>query len=694
MNSGATSSTVVANVAPTNDQLPGALQVRRDGAWEVPTVVWAAGLAVLCIWVAVRLGLLDVWDTVAGPGGVSTRLPDTFATVDHPFHAARAETLRRSLLDGDLLRWIAHHQGGYPVEFYPLGEAWAEVVVWAAALGTLPLAYAHKLVIVAVLLLPGLAFWLLARRDGWSPVVAFAALTAHVAVPGGWWHGGYTELVLWGLVTNVAAAVATLFVLWGLVGFLNDGARLQGTVAVLAASFAVLTNPRSLLALAVVAVATWIASQVRREEGAPTWQVATGRLGVVAALGGAIAAPELISLFRFSDLYYFVRYQSYETIGEYVSNSIGAVSPGVAVLGVVGVVAGLWLPGRPATRAAALTMILYVLATAALSGGLRERGVLDQLEETRLMPFQRYLTFYLAAVALVAGARALLPRLPALADGLAAAAAVGLLIAYVAPVGPIHAERRGLEPVLSAATPQQADFLAAIDVADDAAPPGQALLVLGTTLGAEYQWHQQLWAPFETDRPLFYDNWLWYWHTRHFGPYDYRLGSAYPPARIAETLRRDYLDRHGIGAVVVTGDGLQAAAAAEPYLRRVREGVFEVYLVDDPAPIVRFPGGATASVAIGNERISASGESQGGEAKIARNWYPRWRAKVNGDDVPIARTDDGYMTVPVPAGSVAVELTYAVDGWDWLARLLSLAGLVGLVGTVVWGRVRAGLTAP
>ena len=52
------------------------------------------------------------------PGG-TTHLPNTFASVDHPFHVARAEVLWRELASGNLLRWIAQHQGGYPVEILP-----------------------------------------------------------------------------------------------------------------------------------------------------------------------------------------------------------------------------------------------------------------------------------------------------------------------------------------------------------------------------------------------------------------------------------------------------------------------------------------------------------------------------------------------------------------------------------------------
>ena len=661
----------------------GTHRARRDYA----STLWFVAFTGFCAWVANRLRLFDVWSTVVGPDGLPVRLADTFATIDHPFHAARAETLRRALLDGEILRWIGHHHGGYPVEFYPLGVAWAEVLVWAGSIGTVPMEYAHKVVVVAVFLLPGLAFWLLARTDGLGPSVAFAALAAHVAVPGFWWHGGYTELVGWGLVTNVAAAVASLFVLWGLVAFVQHGRTAAGAVAALAAAFSIVTNPRSLIALAVVGVGVWAASVGRSDDEGSSVGAASRRVAIVGAVAGALAAPELISLARFSELYAFVQYQWYDGLRDYARHSIDAVSPPVAALGAAGVLVALFLPGRPATRAAAITLLLYVGTTVAVNGAPGEPRLIDQLEATRLMPFQRYLTVFLAAVALQGMIGAALPRRPVTRDVLVAVAALGLLIAYVRPIGPLSAESRGLAPVLSTATPEQADFRAAVEIADAAAPPDQALLVLGTTLGAEDQWHQPLWAPFETDRPLFYDNWLWYWHPDHYGPWDFRLGNHYPvvPFRWPETLERDYLDHHGIAAVIVTGEAIEQAADQVGHLRRVRDGVFDVYLVDEPAPIVTIPGGTT-SVAIGDGLIVATGDSQGGEATVARNWYPRWRATVNGEPAPITRTDDGYMAVPVPSGPVRLEVTYGVDGWDWLGRGISLAGLVGVVGMVVAGR--------
>ena len=176
------------------------------------------------------------------------------------------------------------------------------------------------------------------------------------------------------------------------------------------------------------------------------------------------------------------------------------------------------------------------------------------------------------------------------------------------------------------ARPEQADLEAAIRAADEAATPGTALLVLGSALS----WHQQLWAPLWTERPLFYDNWLWYWHPDHAGTpgYAFLAGHHYPdPER---TLERDYLSRHGIGAVVVTGPTREAAATS-PLLRPLRQGVYDVYAVIDPVTTVTFGDQNAASLEFGNQRIAAVSDSSGAPVIARVNWYPRWEATVDSE---------------------------------------------------------------
>ena len=225
--------------------------------------VWVVAYGLVALYVAIRMGVF----ALSAPVAISeetVRLPNTYASVDHPFHVARADILWRELASGNVLRWIGQHQGGYPVEFYPIGEAWLEVAIRALSLGTLPAEGSHTLAIIGLFLAPGAAFAALAREDGWSPAVGLTAFALHISLPGGWYDGGYTELVQWGLVTNVAGAVATLCMLPAMVRFLCTGAGWAGAAAAALAALAIYCNPRSLLGLAAIGLGAWLAGIIRK----------------------------------------------------------------------------------------------------------------------------------------------------------------------------------------------------------------------------------------------------------------------------------------------------------------------------------------------------------------------------------------------------------------------------------------------
>jgi hypothetical protein len=300
---------------------------------------------------------------------------------------------------------------------------------------------------------------------------------------------------------------------------------------------------------------------------------------------------------------------------------------------------------------------------------------------------------FLAAVAVndvVGWVGRLLPRARELVtDAALVAVSVALPVFYVlSPPAWIPVGDRGLVEVPTAAAPGIADLREAVRAADEKAAPGTALLVLGSTLS----WHANLWAPLWSDRPFFYDDWLWYWQTRHVGPYDPLTEHAYRPAEMDEVLSRGYLDEHGIGAVIVTRtartDLAATAAASASDLELVRTGVYSVYVVRTPTSIVTLGGANADSESISDQKVKAVGTSAGGTAEIRRNWFPRWRAWVNGESVPVTETADGYMSVPVPSGRVEIELKYAVDRWDWLARAMCVAGL-GLVVFLAAPQLRA-----
>ena len=413
------------------------------------------------------------------------------------------------------------------------------------------------------------------------------------------------------------------------------------------------------------------------------WRRPTLRLLAIAGVSALLAAPELVPLIRFRSLYFFIRYTSYGSVIDYVVASIDAVSVPGFLFAIAGVVAAALVPPRHLlTRTVAVALGAYVVTTLVFSFGATT--LIEQLEATRLMPVQRLLSIYAAAVGLhvVCTIATTRWRLPAAAVGALQAAAVGaLLVAYLGPDRLMPFWSRGLYPVQRSAVPQMAIFQQVLRVAEDTAPPGTAILVVGSAVGN----HQQLWAPVRSGRLFFYDEWMWYWQKKHRGPYDPEHTSKYEPARIGEAFDRDFLDRHAIGAVVVEAT-MQTEADSATALRRMFGGTFGVYAVEWPMPVVTLAGHAPDALAIANERITTQGTSGGGEALIRRNWFPRWRAVVNDEPAPLTETEDGYMRVSIPPGDVRVELTYALDRVDVAARGAASVGVGVLLWMLPWRR--------
>ena len=77
--------------------------------------------------------------------------------------------------------------------------------------------------------------------------------------------------------------------------------------------------------------------------------------------------------------------------------------------------------------------------------------------------------------------------------------------------------------------------------------------------------------------------------------------------------------------------------------------------------------------------VIATGVGEGPEIFIRHNWYPRWKASINGDDVPITQISTGYMSVPAPDGAYTLKLEYEVTWLDWLGRALFVFGTVVVV---------------
>lgn len=650
---------------------------------------WGIALLGLCLYALRKIGGLDL--TITLDSGRS--IPNVYATVDHPFHAARAAAVLDALKQGELVRWMGSHQGGYPVEFYPLGVAWLDVGVWSLLFGQFPIMAVHKLVVGLIFVLPALAYWSLVRADKVHPSAAFLAMSIHLAVPGYWLSGGYEELVGWGLVTNVAGATFGVLSTVLLARYVLYRYHWSGVGAVIAIALAAVSNPRSLfgIVIATFAIAVWyllvesdLSFRLRLRDAV----VATGVVGGLAFL---IAAPVVTSLMRYSDQYFFLHYQFYEPIETYLDALKLALTDRVLLMSIATGVAFLLIFRSRRLRvsqAVALAVGMYTVFTVWVATTGNPPPLVEQLEAPRLMPYQRQLMIVLAAIGVVCVVQWLIKRFPfAVREIIIAALVLGLSISGIRSAASldqdIPANEIAMYEVETVGDQRFADLEDAVHAANQVRPDGSTVFVVGNQ---QSWWHEQLWAPGIEYGTYQYDDWLWYWHADQTGPYDATQGYYIPNPSDAFTT--EYFHRHGIGVVMVSdmwvpsGTPPRQAAAESDLLTHVGSyGSWDVYAVIDPGHVVSRGDAAPDTVVVTNQRIEATWSEGAGEIVIRQNWFPRWEARVNGKVVPIERTEDGYMRVQTGDGPASLTLDYTVTGLDWMARG---ASVIGVAGTLVF----------
>jgi hypothetical protein len=268
--------------------------------------------------------------------------------------------------------------------------------------------------------------------------------------------------------------------------------------------------------------------------------------------------------------------------------------------------------------------------------------------------------------------------------------AIFIVVAHVRPMGFIPAEQVGLREVSTTGNADYAALELATQHAETIRPDGTAMFVIGNRDEGAW-WHQQLWAPSYSDARFYYDDWMWYWHARHEGPYDPINGYWFPNP--TDALTEEYLGTNGIGIVLVTDMGVpygappREAARTNPLLTFVKTfGEWDIYTVNTPTSLVTNGDALPSEFSIGNQVITARFDGGDGRILVRQNWFPRWEATVNGEAVEISRRDDGYMELEGPPGAVDIRLEYAVTNLDWAGRLASVAGLIFLGATVWRGR--------
>jgi hypothetical protein len=308
------------------------------------------------------------------------------------------------------------------------------------------------------------------------------------------------------------------------------------------------------------------------------------------------------------------------------------------------------------------------------------------------MPYQRQLMLWFGALAVgiivqyvarsVGGWRR-----EVLFAGVMGGLAIFMLVAYVRPLDFVPPEQVGLREASTIGNVDYASMELAVTYAETVRPEGTTMFVIGNRDEGAW-WHQQLWAPSYSDARFYYDDWMWYWHALHEGPYDPVNGYWMPNP--TEALTQEYLHANGVGVVVVTDMGVpygvppRESARSNPLLTFDESfGEWDIYTVNDPSSLITNGDSLPTEISIGNQKISARFDDGEGTVLVRQNWFPRWEATANGEAVDIIRRDDGYMELRVPQGAVDVHLEYGVTGLDWMGRAATVAGLAAL-GAGIW----------
>ena len=162
--------------------------------------------------------------------------------------------------------------------------------------------------------------------------------------------------------------------------------------------------------------------------------------------------------------------------------------------------------------------------------------------------------------------------------------------------------------------------------------------------------------------------------------------------RPAET-QADVLSRLGVSHVVTTGEPFADALAVSDRFELVwREPPIAIFAVrarpgqPEAAALVATGAPATARLTRADPerlriRVDASAATP---ATVALAWSPKWHGRVDGRPVELGHTDDGLISVRLPAGGSTLELDYGPDGWDRLGVGISALTLVFLAAFGVY----------
>jgi hypothetical protein len=164
----------------------------------------------------------------------------------------------------------------------------------------------------------------------------------------------------------------------------------------------------------------------------------------------------------------------------------------------------------------------------------------------------------------------------------------------------------------------------------------------------------------------------------------YRLGDALPRARLVHDVR--VADDERIAAELASGRVDPAATAfIAPEWASLAEGLVQV----DPDPEPGLPVSPDAVIrwldrSVDHAELEVSTDMPG-LLVVADNWYPSWRAEIDGEAVDLGRADLTLRAVRIPAGTHRVRFEATLGTPARIGLWASVVGVISLLGLAVAG---------
>ena len=143
-------------------------------------------------------------------------------------------------------------------------------------------------------------------------------------------------------------------------------------------------------------------------------------------------------------------------------------------------------------------------------------------------------------------------------------------------------------------------------------------------------------------------------------------------------------------AITKAPDADARSAVLDPRFDPLRIAVLDTSASVQAPPVTALPSPlpittSTSGYAPGHARIALSAPAPAGSALVvSENFYPGWRATVDGRDVSLYRADYNLIGVPLPAGSRTVELTFR-DPALAVGRSITLVAVLLALGALAVG---------